>query len=55
MKKGDLTKFIEEVVKWRVLDQALAEVRGKFADLPPKELEALIDEAVAGASHRFPT
>jgi hypothetical protein len=49
MKKGDLSKFIEEAVKWRVLDQTLAEVRGKFADLPPKELESLIDEAVAAA------
>jgi hypothetical protein len=47
MKKGDLSKFIEEAVKWRVLDQTMAEARGKFADLPPEELEAVIDEAVA--------
>jgi hypothetical protein len=49
MKKGDLSKFIEEAVKWRVLDQTIAEARSKFADLPPKELEALLDEAVATA------
>jgi len=47
MKKGDLSKFIEEAVKWRVFDQTLAEARSKFADMPPEELEALIDEAVA--------
>jgi hypothetical protein len=45
MKKGDLSKFIEEAVKWRVLDQTIAEVRGKFADIPPTELQAMIDEA----------
>jgi hypothetical protein len=46
MKKGDLSKFIEEAVKWRVLDQTVAEVRSKFADMPTEELESLIDEAV---------
>ena len=47
MKKGDLSKFIEESVKWRVLDQTMTEARSKFADVPPAELESLIDEAVA--------
>ncbi len=47
MKKGDLSKFIEEAVKWRVLDQTMAEARSKFADMPPEALESLIDEAVA--------
>jgi hypothetical protein len=49
MKKGDLSKFIEEAVKWRVFDQTLAEVRGKFADVPPEGLESLIDVAVSAA------
>lgn len=49
LKKGDLSKFIEEAVKWRVLDQTIAEARGKFADMPPAELDAAIDEAVAAA------
>jgi hypothetical protein len=49
MKKGDLSKFIEEAVKWRVLDQTMAEARGKFADMPPDELDALLDEAVTAA------
>ncbi len=46
MKKGDLSKFIEDAVKWRVFDQTLVEVRERFADLPPASLETLIDEAV---------
>lgn len=49
MKKGDLSKFIEEAVKWRVLDQSMAEARSKFADMAPDALEALIDEAVREA------
>lgn len=49
LKKGDLSKFIEEAVRWRVLDQTAAEARGGFADLPPEVAEALIDEAVAAA------
>ena len=46
MKKGDLSKFIEDAVRWRVLDQTVAEARASFADLPPHELQAMIDEAV---------
>jgi hypothetical protein len=46
MKKGDLSKSIEEAVKWRVLDQTIAEARDKFADLTPEALESLLDEAV---------
>ena len=46
MKKGDLSKFIEEAVRWRVFEQTLAETRSRFADLPEEELEALLNEAV---------
>lgn len=49
LKKGDLSKFIEEAVKWHVLDQTMAEARSRFADLPPEEMDALIEEAVAAA------
>lgn len=47
LKKGDLSKFVEDAVRWRVLDQTITEVRSKFADLPPEELEALIEEAIS--------
>jgi Ribbon-helix-helix domain len=54
MKKGDLSKFIEEAVKWRVLDQTMAVARSKFADMPPEQAEALIDEAVAATRKANP-
>ncbi len=50
LKKGDLSKFVEEAVKWRVLEQTIAETRSKFADMPADELQGMIDEAVAAVS-----
>ena len=46
IKKGDLSKFIEDAVKWRVLEQTMAEARSPFSDMTPEALESLIDEAV---------
>lgn len=45
LKKGDLSKFIEDAVRRRVFDQTLAETRAEFADLAPDALQELIDEA----------
>ena len=50
VKKGDLSKFIEEAVKWRVFDQTLAETRGKFSDLASEDLQTLIDEATTNVA-----
>ena len=47
LKKGDLSRFIEDAVKWRVLDETTAEVRAAFADLEPEALQDLVDEATA--------
>jgi hypothetical protein len=49
MKKGDLSKFIEEAVKWRLLDLTLSEARSAFEDISPEEMDALIDEALVSA------
>jgi hypothetical protein len=46
MRKGDLSKFVEDAVHWRVLDLAVAEVKAANADVPPAEIEAAISEAV---------
>lgn len=55
LKKGDLSRFVEDAVKWRVFEGTLTEVREKFADLPPDELQAMIDEACASVrSEMFP-
>lgn len=45
LKKGDLSKFIEDAVRRRMFDQTLAETRAEFADLAPDALQELIDEA----------
>lgn len=47
LKKGDLSRFVEEAVKWRVFEETVMEVREKFANLPPADLHAMIDEACA--------
>jgi hypothetical protein len=46
MKKGDLSRFVEEAVRWRVLDRTVQRLKDRNQDLSPQELEALIDEAV---------
>ena len=45
-KKGDLSKFIEEAVRWRIFHQTVREARKAFADVSPDELQKMIDEAV---------
>jgi hypothetical protein len=45
----NLSSFVEEAVKWRILDQTIAEARDAFADMTPDELDALLEEAVAAA------
>ncbi len=47
LRKGDLSKFIEEAVRWRVLDRTAAGVRERLGRMEPNELQALIDDAVA--------
>ena len=46
LKKGALSKFIEDAVRWRLFDETVQQARERFADIPPQEIEALIDEAV---------
>jgi Ribbon-helix-helix domain len=45
MKKGDISKFIEEAVRWRIFNQTVREARQSFADVSPDELQKMIDEA----------
>ena len=45
----DLARFVEDAVKWRVLDQTMAEARAAFADLAPDELDRLLTEAIDAA------
>ena len=47
MKKGDISRFIEEAVLWRIFNQTVHEAREAFADVPTEELQNMIDDAVA--------
>lgn len=46
MKKGDLSKFIEEAVRWRLFHRSVQDIKARNADTDPEELHALIDETV---------
>jgi hypothetical protein len=46
LKKGALSKFIEDAVKWRLFNQTVGEVREAFTGVPSNELDGLIGEAV---------
>jgi hypothetical protein len=46
MKKGDLSKFIEEAVRWRVFHRTVQDIKARNSDTDPDEVQALIDEAV---------
>lgn len=46
MKKGDLSKFVEDAVRWRMLDRTVQVVKDRNRDMPAEMLEAMIDEAV---------
>jgi ribbon-helix-helix protein len=45
-KKGDLSKFIEEAVRWRVLQRTIQDIRERNADADPDEIQRIVDEAV---------
>jgi len=46
-KKGDLSKFIEEAVRWRVFHRTLEDIKERNADTDPDELQRIIVEAVS--------
>ena len=46
MKKGDLSRFIEEAVNWRVLQRTVRDIKARNADADPEELQRLVDDAV---------
>jgi len=46
-KKGDLSNFVEDAVRWRVLDQTITQARAGFDAIEPQEAENLLDEALS--------
>ena len=54
MKKGDLSKFVEDAVRWRVLQRTIQDIRERSAGTDPDEIQRIVDEAVSEvrAEHR---
>jgi len=46
MKKGDLSKFIEDAVRWRVFQRTVEDIKARNADADPDEIQRIVDEAV---------
>jgi len=46
MKKGDLSKFIEDAVRWRVFHRTIQDIKSRNANINPEELQRIIDNAV---------
>ncbi|HTV82813.1 MAG TPA: ribbon-helix-helix domain-containing protein [Acidobacteriaceae bacterium] len=46
MKKGDLSKFVEEAVRRRIFGLTVQEIKARNASANPEELQRLIDAAV---------
>lgn len=46
MKKGDLSKFIEESVRWRIFQRTVQDIRARNADADPDEIQRIVDDAV---------
>lgn len=46
MKKGDLSKFIEDAVRWRVFHQTVQDIKARNIDHSPAEIESIVKEAV---------
>lgn len=46
LKKGALSKFIEDAVKWRLFNQTLGEVRESFASVSADQISDMIGDAL---------
>jgi len=54
LKKGDLSKFVEDAVRRQVFNRTVQSVRERNAGVAVKEIEAAVDEALAAVrSERF--
>ncbi len=49
MKKGDLSKFIEQAVRAHVFHRTVQDIKARNADTDPDEMQALIDNTVREA------
>ncbi|MCC6586666.1 MAG: hypothetical protein IT168_08105 [Bryobacterales bacterium] len=47
--KGDMSKFIEDAVRWRLFSRTIHDIKQRNAATDPVELEQIINEAVREA------
>jgi hypothetical protein len=47
MKKGDISKFVEDAVRWRMLDRTVQGIKDRNQDIRPEDLNSIIDHAVS--------
>lgn len=53
-KKGDLSKFIEDAVRWRIFEQTVSTTKARNASVSLREIESAVDEALAAVrAERF--
>lgn len=52
MKKGDLSKFIEDAVRWRVFDQTVRKVRARNKGVSDHEIKGAVEDAVEAVRGR---
>jgi hypothetical protein len=45
-RKGDLSKFIEEAVRWRVFHRTVQDIKAPNAESDPDDLQNINDDAV---------
>jgi Ribbon-helix-helix domain len=43
MKKGDLSKFVEDAVRWRMLDRTAQAIKDRNQDVSVEMMEAMIE------------
>jgi hypothetical protein len=46
MKKGALSRFIEDAVRWRLFDQTVIAIKARNADTDPETLTEMIDSTM---------
>ena len=46
MKKGDLSKFIEDAVRWRMFHHTVQDIKFRNANTKAEEIQRIVDEAV---------
>ncbi len=46
MRKGDLSKFIEDAVRWRLLDEAAQRIKARNKEKAPKDINARVGQVL---------